>query len=101
VGDETLKMHAFLKNGYERMKMATIKVTIDRVQCIGCGIAPNLCPQVFVLGDDNGMTRVVDAYSAELTADISVGLIPEELRDCVEQAAATCPAQAITLKDAT
>ena len=81
--------------------MTTYKVTVDRAQCISCGIAPNLCPQVFELGDDNGATRVVDAYSETLTVEISVGLIPEELRACVEQAATTCPAQAITLEDAT
>ena len=101
--DETLKKINSLintENEKEMMKMTKYKVTVDRVLCIGCGIAPNLCPQVFVLGDDNGMSRVVDAYSEELSAEVSVGLIPEDLRDCAEQAAEACPAQAITLEEA-
>jgi ferredoxin len=100
--DETLKKINYLinnKHEYERMKMPKYKVTVDRVQCIGCGIAPNLCPQVFVLGDDNGMNRVVDEYSEELSAEVSVGLVPEDLRDCVEKAAEACPAQAITFEE--
>ena len=98
--DETLKkINSLTNNENERMKMTKYKVTVDRVQCIGCGIAPNLCPQVFVLGDDNGMNRVVDEYSTELSAEVSVGLVPEDLRDCVEQAAESCPAQAITFEE--
>jgi ferredoxin len=97
--DETLKkINSLINDENERMKMTKYKVTINRVLCIGCGIAPNLCPQVFVLGDDNGMSRVVDAYSEELSAEVSVGLIPEDLRDCAEQAAEACPAQAIILE---
>ena len=88
------------KNEKEGMKMTKYKVTVNRDLCIGCGIAPDLCPQVFVLGDDNGMSRVIDAYSKELSAEESVGLIPETLRDCVEQAVEACPAQAITLEEA-
>ena len=80
--------------------MTKYKVTVDRVLCIGCGIAPGLCSQVFVLGDDNGMSKVIDAYSEEISAEVSIGLIPETLRDCVEQAVEACPAQAITLEEA-
>jgi ferredoxin len=94
-----MKINFLINNENERMKMTTYKVTVNRDLCIGCGIAPNLCPQVFVLGDDNGMTRVVDEYSEELSAEVSVGLIPEDLRDCVEQAAEACPAQAITIEE--
>jgi ferredoxin len=98
--EETLKkINPIINNENERMKMTKYKVTVDRVQCIGCGIAPSMCSQVFVLGDDNGMNRVVDAYSEELSAEVSVGHVPEDLRDCVEQAAEACPAQAITLEE--
>ena len=101
--DETLKKINSLiynENEKERKKMTKYKVTVNRVLCIGCGIAPSMCSQVFVLGDDNGMSRVVDAYSEELSAELSVGLIPETLRDCAEQAAEACPAQAIALEEA-
>ncbi len=77
--------------------MARYKVTVDRALCIGCGIAPNMCPQVFVLAD-NGKNKVVDAYSESLSDELSVGVVPEDLQDCVEQTAEACPAQAITVE---
>jgi ferredoxin len=45
------------------------------------------------------MNRVVDEYSEDLSAEVSVGLVPEDLRDCVVQAAEACPAQAITFEE--
>lgn len=75
------------------------KVTVDRATCIACGIAPNMCPQVFVLGEDNGKTRIVDAYNEKTSEDISVGNIPGELYDDVKKAAEACPVQAITIEE--
>ena len=75
------------------------KITVERNVCIACGVAPGLCVQVFVLGDDNGKNRVVDEYSKTLTNDMSVGEIPEELHDCVKEAADSCPVQAILVEE--
>jgi len=74
------------------------KVTVDRSLCIACGIAPSLCPQVFEPGEDNGKTRIVGEYSEKNSEDTSVGVIPKELCDCVEQAGEACPVQAITIE---
>jgi ferredoxin len=46
------------------------KVTVDRNACIACGVAPNLCPSVFILGGDNGKTRIVDEYSEKTSEEI-------------------------------
>ena len=75
------------------------KVTVERNVCVACGVAPGLCARVFVLGDDNGKNRVVDEYSKTLTNDMSVGEIPEELYDCVKEAADSCPVQAILIEE--
>ncbi len=73
----------------------TIKVTVDREACIACGVAPTLCSEVFVLEEKN---RVVDEYTVELTESLSVGEVPDELRECVENAAASCPVEAIKVE---
>lgn len=78
--------------------MARYRVTVDRDLCIQCGIAPNMCPQVFILAEDSGKNRVVEAYSETISDEVSVGVVPGDLQDCVEQAAEACPAQAITVE---
>jgi len=74
------------------------RVTVDRVKCIACGVAPALCPDVFELGSDNGKTRVVDRYSVSTDLSVSVGEVPEELYDCVRSAAEACPVGAIAVE---
>ena len=76
--------------------MAKIRVVVDRQTCIGCGVAPATCPEVFVLGSDNGRNRVVDEYSVKLDENVSIGEVPEDLLDCVKAAAEACPVSAIT-----
>ncbi len=75
--------------------MAKIRVIVDRDTCIGCGVAPATCPDVFVLGDDNGKNRVVDDWSVKLDEHESIGEVPEDLKDCVQAAVDACPVQAI------
>lgn len=73
-----------------------IRVKVDRKLCIGCGVAPALCPDVFYLED--GKNRVKPEFSIETSEDISVGEVKEELRGCVETATNSCPVNAITLE---
>lgn len=78
--------------------MMEYRVSIDRILCISCGLAPTVCPQVFILGDDNGKDRLLDKYSKETSNDISLGIISDNLYDCVREAADVCPVQAITVQ---
>jgi ferredoxin len=75
--------------------MGKLRVVVDREACIGCGVAPATCPDVFVLGDDNGKNRVREEYSVETNEKISIGEVPEDLKDCVQSAIDSCPVQAI------
>ncbi len=75
--------------------MEKIKVIVDRDACIACGVAQAVCPDVFVLGEDNGKNRVVDRYSSELDEHISIGYVPSNLLDCVKAAIDSCPVNAI------
>ncbi|NHW44594.1 MAG: ferredoxin [Candidatus Verstraetearchaeota archaeon] len=78
--------------------MAKYEVVVDRAACIACGAARAVCPKVFKLGSDNGKNRVVDEYSVHLDWKTSVGVIPEELYECVLKAVKVCPAKAIKIE---
>jgi len=78
--------------------MAKYKVVINRSICLACGVSSAACSEVYELGDDNGKNRVVAKYSVELTPDISVGIIPEELYECAKNGADVCPVSAISIE---
>ncbi len=73
----------------------TLKVTIDRDSCMACGVAPTICSDVFILEKKN---RVIDKYTVELTESLSVGEVPDELKECVESAVDSCPVNAIKME---
>ena len=72
-----------------------IKVTVDRNLCIACGVAPSICSEIFVIGEDNQKNRLLDIYSEETTEEVSKGAVPDNLYDFVKVAAEACPVQAI------
>jgi len=79
--------------------VAKYKVTVDRQTCIACGVAPSLCPEVFMLGQDTGKNMITQKYSVKTTEDVSTGVIPEDLYECVKQAADACPVGAIKIEE--
>lgn len=80
-------------------RLVKVRITVDRSACIACGVAPNQCPEIFVLGEDNGKTRIVEKYSEETSDETSVGVVPGNLPDCVKEAVDLCPVQAISLQE--
>jgi len=80
--------------------LARYRVIVDRATCIGCGVAPATCPEVFELGADSGKNRVVNRYSVKTDESTSIGVVPEELYDCVKTASNTCPVNAIRVEKA-
>jgi ferredoxin len=73
-----------------------IRVKVDRSLCIGCGVAPTLCSEVFVLED--GKNRIVPEFSSETNDEISIGEVDDKLKECVETAAKSCPVEAISFE---
>ena len=57
-------------------------VKVDKEKCIGCGLCPNVCPEVFELEED-GKARVKEG------ADL------EKNKDCIKEATESCPVGAI------
>lgn len=61
-----------------------MKITIDLELCTGCGTCEALCPEVFEL-DDEGFARVIPGADCEEAG-------------CCEEAADSCPEEAIILE---
>ncbi len=75
--------------------MPEVKVEINRDECIMCGTCWSLCPDVFEESPDDGKAQIVSQYRAD---DVGKGNVPNELEDCVNEAANSCPVQAISVE---
>lgn len=73
--------------------MGTIRIRIDRDECILCGACWEDCPEVFEENPDDELSQVVEQY--RINDDPAQGEVPEELEDCVRTAADGCPVEII------
>ncbi len=62
-----------------------MKATVDRDTCIGCGVCPSVCPEVFEMDDEN-------------IAIVKVDEVPAELEDSAKEAEEACPVEAIRVE---
>lgn len=62
-----------------------MKAVIDRSGCIGCGLCPTLCPEVFAMAED-GLAQVI------------VPEIPVEAEAAAQEAQHNCPVSVITVE---
>lgn len=62
-----------------------MKAFVDQDTCIGCGLCPSLCEEVFELNDEGKATVIVDELSAEL-------------EDAAKDAESSCPVGAISVE---
>lgn len=74
-----------------------MQVTIEREECISCGACYADCPEVFEENPDDGMSQIVEEYRAN--DDPSVGKVPDDLADCVDNAAYACPVEIIDYEE--
>ena len=58
---------------------------VDKDMCTGCGLCPDICPEVFELIDD--------------VATVKVDIVPKESENTCREAADSCPVEAISLKE--
>ncbi len=59
-----------------------MKATIDRSGCIGCGLCPSICPEVFRMADDGLAETIVEE-------------VPSGAADTAQEAADSCPVSVI------
>lgn len=69
-----------------------VKVVIDRKGCISCGQCWTNCPEFFEENPDDNFSQVIEKYRA---GELGEGEAPDDLVDCVVEAADNCPVQVI------
>jgi ferredoxin len=62
-----------------------MKAVVDQETCIGCGLCPSICSEVFQMNDDGKAEAVVDE-------------VPGEAVDSAKEAAESCPVDAISVE---
>lgn len=72
------------------------KVTIEREDCISCGVCWSECPEFFEENPDDGFSMVKEEYRSN--GNLAEGQAPDELTDCVESAEAGCPVEIIHVR---
>ena len=61
-----------------------MKAKVDKDTCIGCGLCPSICPEVFEMDDDGLAHTIVDS-------------VPDSVEDEAKEAEESCPVNAITV----
>jgi ferredoxin len=64
-----------------------VKVIVDELRCDAHGVCVSACPEVFALGDDDDVVRVL------------IEEPDESLRESLNRAALVCPKAAIRIED--
>lgn len=77
--------------------MSPFKVTIDRDECISCAACWEDCPEFFEEDEEDGLSQVVEQYRDG--SNVAVGEAPDELEDCVNEAADDCPVEIIHVRE--
>ena len=62
-----------------------MKASIDRDNCISCGLCAETCPEVFRMADDD-------------LAEVYIDPVPESAVETAKEAEDTCPVSVITVE---
>lgn len=63
-----------------------MKAYVDKDTCIGCGLCPSICPEVFEM-DDDGKAKAME------------GDVPPTTEDSSKEAETSCPVNAISVSE--
>jgi len=74
-----------------------MKTSIDRQNCTSCGTCWDTCPEYFEEDPGDHFSRVIGKF--RLDGSLSEGAVPDEMEDCVKEAADLCPVQIITVTE--
>ncbi len=70
-----------------------LRVRIEQQECIMCAACWTDCPEVFEEDLEEGVSRIVEQY--RIDDDPALGQVPDDLEDCVREAAEGCPVEII------
>ncbi|MET1160280.1 MAG: ferredoxin [Thermoprotei archaeon] len=78
--------------------MAKYRVYIDpRDNCISDMVCVSICPDVFEMNPDDNKVQIIEKWREG--GDIAKGIVGEDLKNCVEEAAKACPVQIIHVEE--
>jgi ferredoxin len=72
-----------------------VRITIDREDCTSCALCWETCPDVFEESPDDAQSQIVEDYRRG--GDPAEGEVPDDMEDCVRDAAEGCPVEVIHL----
>jgi len=76
------------------------KVRIDpRDTCISDMVCVSICGEVFEMNDDDGKSHIKPEYRTDPN-NLAEGVIPDDLKDCAQEAADSCPVNIIHVEPA-
>ena len=76
-----------------------LKVWIDRDQCIADMVCVSLCPDVFEMNEEDGKSQIKPQFRIN-PDNPAEGQVPDDLKDCVQSAAESCPVAIIHVEQA-
>ncbi|MCE4600206.1 MAG: ferredoxin [Desulfurococcales archaeon] len=80
--------------------MMPFKVRIDpRDTCISDMVCVSICGEVFEMNDEDGKSQIVEQYRVA-PDNVAEGIIPDDLKDCAQEAADSCPVNIIHVEPA-
>ncbi len=65
--------------------MSVLVAEINQLECIGCGLCVDTCPEVFEMNEEDNV------------AQVKVDRVPDEAVDSCHDAADSCPVNVISL----
>lgn len=74
-----------------------VRVQIRRKDCTSCSTCWETCPEVFEENEGDNFSQVTERF--RVNENIADGEIPDDLKHCAEDAAASCPVSIITIVD--
>ncbi len=77
-----------------------VKVKIEpRDSCISDMVCVSICGEVFQINDDDGKSEIVPEFRVSPDNNAE-GVVPDDLKDCVQEAAESCPVNIIIVEEA-
>ena len=76
------------------------KVRIDpRDTCIADMVCVSICGEIFEMNDEDGKSQIKPEWRVDPN-NLAEGIVPDELKDCAQEAADSCPVNIIHVEPA-